>query len=84
MICVECFRGEVRSKPGPLRASVFAGGWKGGLDYARLSAGLLCFSVFEEKGLLLIVVWLAEQHPPILSVIATVWYLDLYRFQTLR
>ena len=30
-----------------VRASVFAGGWKGGLDYVRLSAGLfLCLPYF--------------------------------------
>ena len=32
-----------------LSFSVFAGGWRGGLDYARLSAGLM-FCLFEEKG----------------------------------
>lgn len=46
MICVECLCDEVRSKPGSVRASLFAGGWKGGLDYARLSAGIFCSLLF--------------------------------------
>lgn len=34
-------------KPGLVRASAFAGGWKRGLEYARLSARVLCFWLFE-------------------------------------
>lgn len=35
--------------PGFVRAFVFAGGWKGGLDYARLRVGVLCSCLFEDE-----------------------------------
>ena len=35
--------------PGSVRAFVFAEGWEGGLEYARLIAGLFGFYLFENK-----------------------------------